>query len=278
MKDTMTMVNILGIIYLSAAKYVVTVEAGKNAYKIFQIIFNRGDGSLHVNFPYFIHKEGIVCEATIPGKVSFPYDLSLLPGGKTTKHQVKYSHHVSGETLFSQDGKVFTQIRKKSVPLRSQSGHLFTVLVWGIPSFDLASKTKDQVSNDKRSILTFAFDETPLAIKIVGMWYSTQLLSARYIGGNNFGPKAPLLSPDGRIREGLLLIDPFLDNGKEYALGLYCEKVPSEDTKEALTFIGGFDPPEIIEAQDRDTNLLALLYPAKDVDNVAKKIGSIDFS
>lgn len=264
---------------MSAGKYVVTVEAGKNVYKIFQIIFSRGDGSLHVNFPYFIHKEGIVCEATMPGKVSFPYDLSLLPGGKTTKHQVKYSHHVSGETLFSQDGKIFTQIRKKSVPLRSQSGHLFTVMVWGIPSFDLASKKKDQVSNDKRSILTFAFEEIPIALKFVGMWYSTQLLSTRHIGGCiNFGPKAPLLSSDGRIREGLLLVDPFLGNGKEYALSLYCEKIPSEDTKEALTFIGGFDPPEIIEDHDRNTNLLALMYPAEDIDNLSTKIGSIDFS
>jgi hypothetical protein len=152
---------------LSAEKYVVTVEAGENAYKIFQIIFSRGDGSLHVNFPYFIHHDGLVCEATMPGKVSFPYDLSLLPGGKTTKHQVKYSHHVSGEALFSQDGKIITKIRKKSVPLRSQSGHLFTVMVWGIVSFDMASKTKDQVSNDKRTVLRFAFDEIPIAVKIV---------------------------------------------------------------------------------------------------------------
>ena len=58
MQVTTTKKNILGLVYLSAEQYVVTVEVAQQAYKIFQVFFNKKDGSLHLSFPYFSHKEG----------------------------------------------------------------------------------------------------------------------------------------------------------------------------------------------------------------------------
>ena len=278
MPATTTLKKILGLVYLSAERYVVTAQVAENTHKIFQIFFSRKDGSLHLSFPYFIHKEGILSTITIPAKIAYPTDLSLIPGGKVTKHQVHYSHHVDGEAHFAENKKIYTKIRKKSVPLKSQSGHIFTVQIWGIPSFEKITKEKDKISTNNRTILTFEFKEMPIALKFVGMWYSTRLARKNYSGPSGTVPKYPFMSPDGKIREGLALVNPFLDDGEKYALVLYCEKIPSEDTKEALTFMGGFDPPEIVHDHTRDTTVLSLMYPAEDVDNLIKQIGSVDFS
>ncbi len=278
MQVTTTKKNILGLFYLSAERYIVTVQASQDTYKIFQIFFNKKDGSLHLSFPYFIHKEGILSEIKIPGGTSFPTDLSLLPGGKATKNQVHYSHHVDGDAHFAENKKIYTKIRKKSVPLKSQSGHIFTVQIWGIPSFEKITKEKDKLSTNNRTILNFEFKERPTALKFVGMWYSTRIARKNYSGPSGNGPKFPFMSPDGKVREGLALVNPFLDDGEKYALILYCEKILSEDTKEALTFIGGFDPPEIVYDHSRDTTALSLMYPAENIDNLIKQIGSVDFS
>ena len=269
--------KILRLAYLAAERYIVTVQAGNEAFKIFQILFNKKDGSLHLSFPYFIHKEGILSELSYPANTSSA-DLSFLPAGKVTTHRVKYSHHVSGEALFSQDGKIYSKIRKKSVSLRSQTGHIFTVLISGIQNFEQASQPKDQISSNSRSVLTFEFKETPNAVKFVGMWYSTRLLRKNSGGIRNDKPKATLLSPDGNLREGLLLVNPYLDDGERFALVLYCELDPSKDTKETfLTFMGGFDSPEIVHDHSKETKVLSLMYPAVDAENLAKRIGSIDY-
>jgi hypothetical protein len=270
--------NILGLFYLSAERYIVTVEVNQVAHKIFQLFFNRKDGSLHLSFPYFIHKEGILSEMKIPGGTTFPNELSLVPGGKATKHQVHYSHHIDGDAHFAENKKIYTKIRKKSVPLKSQSGHIFTVQIWGIPSFEKVTKEKDKVSTNNRTILTFEYKEMPIALKFVGMWYSTRLARKNYSGPAGNGPKFPFMSPNGVVREGLALVNPFLDNGEKYALILYSEIVPSEDTQAALTFMGGFDSPEIVHDHSRDTTVLSLIYPAGDIDNLIKQIGTVDFS
>ena len=72
MQVTMTTKNILGLVYLCAERYIVTARVAEDAHKIFQIFFNRKDGSLHLSFPYFVHQEGILSEVNIPAKTTFP--------------------------------------------------------------------------------------------------------------------------------------------------------------------------------------------------------------
>ena len=276
MQAPTTKKKVLGLAYLATERYIVSLQAGSETFKIFQILFNKKDGSLHLSFPYFIHKEGILSELFYPANTS-PADLSFLPAGKVTTHRVKYSHHVSGEALFSQDGKIYSKIRKQSVPLRSQIGHIFTIHVSGIQSFEKAFQTKDQSQTNNRTVLTFEFPEIPYAVKFVGMWYSTRLLRKNSRGIKDDKPKATLLSPNGTRREGLLLIDPYLDDGEGFALVLYCDVSSKTVAKESLTFIGAFDAPEILYDHSKETRVLALIYPAVDAENLAKRIGSIDY-
>jgi hypothetical protein len=279
MQITTTKKNILGLVYLSAERYVVTIQVGDEIYKIFQIFFSRKDGSLHLSFPYFAHKEGILSEVTISSEMPHQTDLNLIPGGKVTKHRVHYSHHVDGEVHFAENKKIYTKIRKKGVPLRSQSGHIFTVQIWGIPSFEKVLKAKDQISNDSRTTLKFEFTDMPVGFKFVGMWYSTRLSRKNYLGVTGKGPKLTFMSPNGNVREGLLLVDPFLDDGEKYALILYGEKTLSNNNaQDALTFMGGFDPPDIVNDLTQDTKVLFLAYPILDIDNLTKQIGTVDFS
>ena len=42
--------------------------------------------------------------------------------------------------------------------------------------------------------------------------------------------------------------------------------------------MGGFDPPEIIHDHGRDTTVLTLMYPAGNIEELTKQIGSVDFS
>jgi hypothetical protein len=277
MEANITKKAISGLVYLSTERYIVTVHIAQDTHKVFQICFNKKDGSLQLNFPYFAHKEGILSEIKIPGGAIFPTDLSLLPGGKATKHQVHYSHHVDGDSHFAENKKIYTKIRKKSVPLKSQSGHIFTVQIWGIPSFEKVTE-KDKIPKNNRTTLTFEFNEGPSTLKFIGMWYSTRVLRKRHSGPLGHGPKFPFMSPDGIIREGFALVNPFLDDGERFALVLYCEIIPNQDKKEALMFLGGFDPPEIVNDHSRDTTMLSFMYPAEDIDNLIKQIGSVDFS
>jgi len=43
-------------------------------------------------------------------------------GGVRTSHLAKYAHHSDGEAHFFEDGKVKTEVRRKSVPLGEQLG------------------------------------------------------------------------------------------------------------------------------------------------------------
>jgi hypothetical protein len=48
---------------------------------------------------------------------------------------VKYAHHRDGEAHFSQTGRVYTHVRKRSVPLNEQIGHLWTIQLQGLNGF-----------------------------------------------------------------------------------------------------------------------------------------------
>jgi hypothetical protein len=86
------------------------------------------------------------------------------------------------------------------------------------------------------------------------------------------------MSPNGKVREGFLLADLYLEGGDKFALALYCEKVDSEDRKEALTFMGGFDPQHVVHDLAHETKMLSLIYPTDDFENLKTQIGSIDYS
>ncbi len=274
-KNTKTTIPIGNAIYHCAERYVVAIVSSESARKIFQVFFS-SDGSLHVTFPYFSFKEGLLSIATIPANSKYPMDLELEPGGKVTKHLVKYSHHPDGQAHFSQDGKIYTTIKKKSVPLTQCSGHIFTVTIWNIDFFDRIEREEFLKSTNKRKIISFEISHKPNAIKFVGMWYSIKEINSR-ITGKMTSEVCNLTSPEGKLYQGYLLSNPFLANGNRFVLAIFAEELNSEDKDPALTFIGGFDPIEVTHKNSIDTTFLSLVYPVLNVEELAKKIGSVDF-
>ena len=91
---------------------------------------------------------------------------------------MKYAHHVGGEVHFSQDGKILTRIRRQSVPLRSNKGHIFTLLAQGLGHFEAANKAKDNAApTKKRANLTVDLgNDSPEAIKFVGRLFDARLI------------------------------------------------------------------------------------------------------
>jgi hypothetical protein len=130
---------------------IVRTKKGSDVRKMFSISFSKADGSLFVSFPYFESSKGLVSIATIPaGQTGGPVDLRLQ--GKCSSHNVKYAHHLDGEAHFSQTGKIVTQVRRQSVPLRSNKGHIFTLLVQGLEHFKSANQSRDNAKlTNKRS-------------------------------------------------------------------------------------------------------------------------------
>lgn len=264
-----------------AERYVITVEIGAKRHKLLQIMFAKKDGSLFINFPYFKHSEGLTSLVTIPANISYPTDAELNPGGKATSHLVKYSHHPDGRAHFSQDGRVRSTVRKQAVPLTEATEHLFTVQLQGLSEFEPAEPRDDSAPvTMKRKTVNFKFhDIDPEALKIVGRWYSRSQVANKVKNPVN-SPIIRGMTEDGQRLTGVLLANPFPVKGGEYVLLLTCEPIPlmGHDRPASLSFMGGFDPPEIVNDPSKETSFLAFTYPVSNIEELAKEIGSIDLN
>ena len=249
---------------------------GAPAHKIAKLFWGSKDGSLFVSFPYFENSEGLVCIATIqPGPL--PQDVSLEERGKITSHLVKYSHHRDGRAHFSQDGKVLTSIKKRSGPLNVYSGHLFTIQLQGLKGFEASSGRDHDLANQKDQPITFTIPTVrPHALKIIGHWYTRRELN-RWVGKGPVGP-GTTLKINKTSRNGVLVSAPWGTPGSGAYLFLFAELIPPINSApySQLTFLGGFDPPEITNDTARATQFLALSYPATDSQRLHEQLGTID--
>ena len=185
----------------TSKKIVLTIQVGAVRYKAFQIVFPL-DGSLFVTFPYFRHRTGILAAATIPANGQISSQVDLRVGGKIASHDVKYSHHSDGRAHFSQDGKVFTVVKRQSIALEKYQGHIFSVLIQGVEGFDQADDAKDTGYTPKRTSLTFGFATPPDAVKFVGRWYDISRLPLGEQQQSTVGPNFNLINPSGQQLPG----------------------------------------------------------------------------
>ena len=261
-------------------RYIVAVETASSRCKMFQVMFQKKDGSLFVNFPYFKHGEGIVSLVTWTPENPPPANLSLEPGGKITSHRVKYSHHPNGRAHFSQDGRVLTAIKKQAVPINEIQGHVFTIQLQGLGCFEpLEPAAETPLATTKHITLKFPFSsEEPEAIKFVGFWYPQDAILNRLTSGI-VGPMMTLNTRNGKSYRAFICSAPHGHAGEERILALAYEGIPRLDKggEAALTFIGGFDRPEIVNDLTKTTTFLALWYPVTNADELTTRLGSIDF-
>lgn len=232
------------------------------------------DGSLYVNCPYFRETNGILASGIIPGNGQQNFNVDLKDGGRVSSHLVKYSHHPDGRAHFSQAGKVYTSIKKQSVPLTEHSGHIFTVTVQGVEGME-AARSSDKGVGERRAYLDFP-EESSIAIKFVGRWYSVGALRTDK-PLQSVGPQVPCVLPNEEQRNGVLLASP--DPNGHHVLLLSVEPIrPLTPTGESrMLFFGGFDGSEIMNDVNRDGGFLAFMYPADDLDGLKRTLGSVDF-
>ncbi len=147
-------------------RVVCVVSIGEFRAKAFQVGFDK-DGTLYVHFPYFQHRIGILSSSEIPATGERKADVSLEDGGKVTSHRVKYSHHPDGRAHFSQDGKILTAIKRQSISLDTQNGHMFTLYIQGLHALDTAKMPRDAEGNSvARSVIDFRIEAMPEAAKV----------------------------------------------------------------------------------------------------------------
>jgi hypothetical protein len=260
---------------------VVRTKQGSDVRKIFSVSFSKADGSLFVSLPYFESSKGLLSVATIPdGQIEGTIDLK--PQGKCSSHNVKYTHHIDGEVHFSQHGKILTQIRRQSVPLRSNKGHIFTILVQGLGHFKAADKPKDNAGpTKKRTNLTLdVTNEAPEAMKFVGRVFDARSIGPMLKGNfsDRIGPFLSYRIEEGDLSNGFLIANPH-DLSDQTVIFVTFHKIPRLDAhrEAAMTFIGGFDPAEQVVGSVRATSMLVLNYPAENFEELRNQLGSVDY-
>lgn len=259
-------------------RFIFAIRTSSNHSKILQIIFSKQDGSIYVNFPYFLNSKGLASIATKRGGIISSNHVDLIEGGKVTSQLVKYTHHPDGQTHFSQDSKVLTVIRKQSVRLDQPDIHIFTVQLQGLHGFKKVEDRDLGLLNEQKTLLNLeSVYSQSVAFKIVGRWLSNKQLEENVIGHVE-GPKIIGKMPNGKTQEGFLISSPMSYPLSDHILLVTCEWIPrlSKDST-ALTFIGGFDPLEVINNYMVDTKFLALAYPITNYEELKERIGSIDF-
>jgi len=164
---------------------------------------------------------------------------------------------------------VRTEIKRQSVALAEQQGHIFTVLIQGLEGFDEADSSKDTGSSTKRTALTFQLGEepSPEAIKLIGRWYDVAAIKLEGQTPATIGPMIPVLKPDGKQQKGFLVASPY--GNARHVLLITCEPIPRVSPEsELLVFYGGFSAPAIMNDTAQDAGFLAFIYPAADAEEL----------
>jgi hypothetical protein len=254
-------------------RVVCVVKRGDRRRKAFQVFFGP-DGSLFVTFPYFRNRVGIFSSSKIPANETGEAMINLEDGGKVTSHLVKYSHHPDGRAHFSQTGKIFTEIKRQSIALETQHGHMFSLLIQGLDGLEQASPSND-VNSAKKTMIDFDMQPSE-AFKFVGRWFDVSAM--RFSEPTpTIGPVVSTLDPDGIQRNAILIASPYAN--AKHALALSCIEISRlGPAPESFMFYGGFDARETMENANKPAGFLAFIYPVTEADKLRERIGSVDYT
>jgi hypothetical protein len=258
---------------IRAERVVCIVKVADARRKVFQIFFGK-DRSLFITFPYYRHREGLLCASEIPpSDAPKQQEIDLAVGGKVASHLVKYSHHPDGRAHFSQTGKIVTAVKRQSIDLDKQHGHIFSLNIQGIDALDAADPVKDINSGADRQVVDFEVEPTE-ALKFVGRWYDVDRM--RF---NNpvptIGPVIPTLDDAGVSRLGCMVASPH-ENARHILL-LTCQSIPPLGCRETFIFVGGFSSREDFTDTSRTAGFLAFIYPISEADKLKERIGTVDY-
>src|SRR5260221_11631154 len=243
--------------------------------KAFQIGFEK-DGSLFIHFPYFQHRPGLLSSSEIPATGERGADVNMEHGGKVTSHRVKYSHHPDGRAHFSQDGKIFTAIKRQSIPLDTQNGHMLTLYIQGLNALDCAKTAKDAEGISlNRSVIDFQIEPTAEAIKFVGRWLDVNKIRVSKPNAT-VGPNNTMVDPDAGRSHAILVASPRAD--ARHVLAIACVAIPRLGPDvEMFLFHGGFYAPATKTRPPKEGWVLAFFYPPSEAANMRGALWRVGF-
>lgn len=246
----------------------VVAEQGGNRHRLIKVHFQR-DGSVFVYFPGFTLTNGLLGILRSTRMGSENVNLADGPFSRITSNMVKLAHHSDGEAHFSQTGKVLTEVRRKSVPLDRQTGHLFTIQFQNLSTLKRVDKTQDE-----EEILLL--ESNVHAFKLVAARYPLHSLNDG--GGVGMETSTLVKYPDGWVRPTVASIPPAGYRFDDVVLLLRIESIPplTTDRSSQLICLAGFDPPEVALDPARHTEFLAFAYPNFGPASLRKRIKSID--
>jgi hypothetical protein len=268
------------LIAIGHKRIVYAVSVGSENRKIFQTMF-LNDGSLTVHFPYLREKSCMLTIGRMPsGKSVMP---TLRVGGvdaRCASHHVKYSHHLDGRVHFSQDGKVYTAVKRQAVPLRQANGHLFTLKVQNLADFGPVVQRDRSMHDKKRFLVNFEFPAENSAFQFIGSVYNYADFQSRFQRSNGppVGPIVDLLHPVRGQLKGVVSRNAN-DLSDDSIFVLSAEAIPkfSTDLTTSMLFVGGFDPVDIVYDHSKSSDFLFMSCPLSPNGDVTSSLINIDY-
>lgn len=265
-----------------AEQFVLRLRVEERTFRVARLFFMK-DGSIAVAFPYYPRSHGLVGIGCLkPG--TDPVNLDLTEDAQVTSHLVKYSHHRSGEALFSQSGRIYSRVRKASVPLSSPAGHLFTFHIQGVTSYEEDTTGRDDTEwavgdgGVKERTLTFNLRKKQGEFAKFVVWCCSRQQLKGMLGTRVAGPVTNLRRDEGD-KPGIMLSAPVGHVGSSTFLIFTADAIPlsGETSTPHLLLLGGFDPPEVARDAKRETRFLVMSYPAESPADLIARLGSIDY-
>jgi len=267
--------------YMGAERSTVTIGSYDAEYQICQITFAKKDGSIFVSFPYLRETTGLLSIAKFPEDPTGSVTLSFGEDARSTSHLAKYSHHQDGLVLFSQDGKIRSEIRRQSFRLDGPLGHLFQLHIFSPSGFTPFDRGKRKC--DHAYIRNIFQDRLPAAVTLRAEWRRKDSIvaSIRPPGGVS-GPVSRVQSTvtrDEFVVHFLGEPDGFPLQNSVLMLTVAPTKPLSNIAGPALIFMGGYDPHEVPDRSVKvaQTACLLAMYPAGDHEVMRSLAKDIDF-
>ncbi len=111
-------------------------------------------------------------------------------------------------------------------------------------------------------------------LRFVGNYYSEREFASRATFNSDM-PWLMAVTPDGTQLMSLALATTYFHNGERRYLMLSAERVPqiTESQEVFMSFMGGFDPPDVAFNHNVPTSFLMFIYP---IDAEKSTLASID--
>lgn len=240
-------------------KYLIIAKNSDKSWKLFQFRIWK-DWTLFIDFWFFNDPNGLLTELLLdPNFQSQRIDFSK--NAKAVSHLVKYTHHIDWNAHFSQDWKILTKVRKKAVPIKDLAWHVFTIMLQGFQWFNEMNESDYNSKKQWKYTIDFTeMNDTLEWVKFVGRWFHRSSLWYN----SDWTPQ--ISEPIAYIKVWDELIWWYYlssSSWPNHILHLSYELVPWVDLshKPCLTFMGWFDPIEIIDSPNVWSSVLFLSYP-----------------